>query len=50
MSPAADFVAYNSEYQFKLPIDKDTDFLEAVIPYIGKKSSMQDLIKAGIIR
>lgn len=40
MSPAADFVAYNSEYQFKLPIDKDTDFLEAVIPYIGKKSSI----------
>lgn len=40
MSPSADFVAYNSEFQYKLPFETETDFLETIIPYIGKKMSI----------
>lgn len=39
-SPNADLVAFNSKYQFKLPFETESDFLEVIIPYIGKKAAI----------
>lgn len=40
ISPTMDCDAYSTTYQFKLPFETETDFLETIIPYIGKKSAV----------